>query len=76
MAFDENDAAIVRSTIGLAHDLGLKVAADGVEDKAAWDLLNALGCDVAQSFYVSCPIPAGDLADWINAWNPRVSRVA
>ncbi|HEY3060642.1 MAG TPA: EAL domain-containing protein [Chloroflexota bacterium] len=76
MAFDENDAAIVRSTIGLAHDLGLKVVAEGVEDKAAWDLLNALGCDVAQGYFVSRPIPAPELADWVNAWNPRISRVA
>jgi EAL domain-containing protein (putative c-di-GMP-specific phosphodiesterase class I) len=62
LARDENDAAIVRSTIGLAHDLGLSVVAEGVEDQATWDLLGALGCDVCRSGVLRQPAAAGPLA--------------
>jgi EAL domain-containing protein (putative c-di-GMP-specific phosphodiesterase class I) len=75
MAHDENDAAIVRSTIGLAHDLGLSVVAEGVEDEAAWDMLTDLGCDVAQGYFVSRPLPAGDLTRWLanSRWSPQAT---
>lgn len=52
------DAAIVRSTIGLAHDLGLRVVAEGVEDEVVWQALRDWGCDVAQGFFVARPLPA------------------
>jgi diguanylate cyclase (GGDEF)-like protein len=61
MAIDASDAAIVRSTIDLAHNLGLRVVAEGVESHQAWTQLNELGCDLAQGFYVSRPLPAVDL---------------
>ena len=61
MAIDAADAAIVRSTIDLAHNLGLRVVAEGVESHQAWTRLNELGCDLAQGFYVSRPLPAPDL---------------
>ena len=61
MAIDASDAAIVRSTIDLAHNLGLRVVAEGVESHQAWTRLNELGCDLAQGFYVSRPLPAPDL---------------
>ena len=61
MAIDASDAAIVRSTIDLAHNLGLRVVAEGVESHQAWTRLNELGCDLAQGFYVSRPLPAADL---------------
>ena len=78
MARDDSDAAIVRSTIGLAHDLGLTVVAEGVEDQETWDLLGALGCDVAQGYFVSRPLPVAALADWLKSslWQPRYARVA
>jgi diguanylate cyclase (GGDEF)-like protein len=62
MAIDASDAAIVRSTIDLAHNLGLRVVAEGVESHQAWTRLKELGCDLAQGFYVSRPLPAPDLA--------------
>jgi diguanylate cyclase (GGDEF)-like protein len=65
VAIDESDAAIVRSTIGLAHDLGLSVVAEGVEDQATLDLLNTLGCDVAQGYFVSRPLPASAIGEWL-----------
>ena len=58
MAVDASDAAIVRSTIDLAHNLGLKVVAEGVESEDAWRHLEALGCDFAQGYYLSRPLPA------------------
>jgi len=78
MASDENDAAIVRSTIGLAHDLGLRVVAEGVEDQQTWDVLAALGCDVAQGYFISRPLPALALGEWLDSgrWKPRYARVA
>ncbi len=61
MHLNENDFAIVRSTVELAHQLGLRVVAEGVEDRATWDLLVALQCDAAQGYYMSRPLPAADL---------------
>jgi EAL domain-containing protein (putative c-di-GMP-specific phosphodiesterase class I) len=78
MASDENDAAIVRSTVGLAHELGLTVVAEGVENQETWDLLSALGCDVAQGFFFSRPVPAAALGAWLATcgWKPRYRRAA
>jgi EAL domain-containing protein (putative c-di-GMP-specific phosphodiesterase class I) len=61
MPHDASDAAIVRSTIDLAHNLGLKVVAEGVESHEAWQRLAALGCDLAQGFHISRPLPADAL---------------
>jgi diguanylate cyclase (GGDEF)-like protein len=58
MAVDASDAAIVRSTIDLAHNLGLRVVAEGVESEDAWRHLETLGCDFAQGYYLSRPLPA------------------
>lgn len=65
MATDENDATIVRSTIDLGHNLGLKVVAEGIEDQAAWDLLETWGCDFAQGYFLSRPLAALDFATWL-----------
>jgi len=67
MATDETDAAIVASTISLGHSLGLRVTAEGVEDRATWERLTALGCDLAQGYYVSPPLPPAALARWLEA---------
>jgi EAL domain-containing protein (putative c-di-GMP-specific phosphodiesterase class I) len=56
MITDERASLIVQSTIGLAHDLGLKVVAEGVENKQILDTLKGLGCDSAQGYYISRPI--------------------
>ena len=58
MTVDKNDAAIVRSTISLAHDLGLTVCAEGVETAAAQNLLAAFGCDLVQGNHLGRPMPA------------------
>ena len=58
MTVDKNDAAIVRSTISLAHDLCLTVCAEGVETAAAKNLLAAFGCDLVQVNHLGRPMPA------------------
>jgi diguanylate cyclase (GGDEF)-like protein len=67
MLEDTSDEIIVRSTINLAHDLGLTIIAEGVEDEATLDRLAELGCDRVQGFHVSRPIPPQAFADWISA---------
>jgi EAL domain-containing protein (putative c-di-GMP-specific phosphodiesterase class I) len=69
MGTDKSDFTIVRSTIELAHDLGLRVIAEGVEDQATWDLLVELGCDLAQGYHMSRPLPERELRRWL-AENP------
>ena len=65
MGTHEKDEVIVRSTIDLAHNLGLKAVAEGVENQAAWDKLRELGCDSAQGYFMSKPLPAGKFVEWI-----------
>jgi EAL domain-containing protein (putative c-di-GMP-specific phosphodiesterase class I) len=67
MDTDENDAAIVRSTIDLARNLGLTVVAEGVESETIWRTLSGLGCDIAQGNYLTKPLPAAELVEWFGA---------
>jgi len=55
---------IVASTINVAHNLGLKVVAEGVENKEVLALLNGLGCDEAQGYYISRPQVVHNLQGW------------
>lgn len=66
MITEPNNTAIVHSIIDLGHHLGLKVIAEGVEDSATRDKLKALGCDMAQGYYFSRPLPA-EQATWLAA---------
>lgn len=68
MMEDENDAVIVHATIELAHNLGLKVVAEGVENKAIMEKLQDLGCDVLQGFEISKPIAAKDFINWYESF--------
>ena len=60
------DAVIVRSTVDLGRNLGLRVVAEGVEDLATWDELKMLGCDAIQGYHVSRPLPPADLILWLD----------
>ena len=70
MTGDTSASLIVRSTIDLAHNLGLSVTAEGVEDQATLEGLRALGCDAVQGFLLSQPLAANELAEWMrgSAW--------
>ena len=74
MAADPSDAAIVRSTVDLAHSLNLRVVAEGVEDAPTWDVLAGLACDHAQGYHLARPLPAHALVDWLDARGARSPR--
>jgi len=65
LAADQDDLAIVRSTIELGHNLGLEVVAEGVESLSAWNTLAGFGCEMAQGYYLSRPVPADLLTEWL-----------
>jgi EAL domain-containing protein (putative c-di-GMP-specific phosphodiesterase class I) len=69
---DGDDRAIVRSTIDLARHLGMEVVAEGVENAEALRDLRELGCDLAQGFAISPPLPAPELRRWLanGGWRP------
>jgi diguanylate cyclase len=66
MADDSRAAALVASTIDLAHSLGLRMVAEGVETNLAYAELRRLGCDQAQGFLMSRPLPAAKLEQWLS----------
>jgi diguanylate cyclase (GGDEF)-like protein len=65
MTSDSRDAVIVHSTVDLGRNLGLRVVAEGVEDSLTLQHLGLLGCDAVQGYYISRPVPAGELIDWL-----------
>ncbi len=74
MAHNERDACIVRSVIDLGHNLGLRVVAEGVEDRATLELLASWGCDLAQGYYIGRPMPPGGVPNWLVEWAGRNDR--
>ena len=65
MTTSTSDAVIVRSTVDLGRNLGLRVVAEGVENSTTWQELIVLGCDAIQGYYVSPPIAAEELSNWL-----------
>jgi EAL domain-containing protein (putative c-di-GMP-specific phosphodiesterase class I) len=75
MEGDEDDAKIVRSTIDLAHNLGLTVVAEGVENAAILAHLAELQCDEAQGYHLARPMPAAEMATFAARWAARAEAV-
>ena len=69
MEAEERDAVIVRSTVELARSLGLRVVAEGVESAEAWSQLSEFGCEIAQGYYLSRPVPGPDVTSSIERWH-------
>jgi EAL domain-containing protein (putative c-di-GMP-specific phosphodiesterase class I) len=69
MMTDESDGMIVRSTIDLAHNLGLDVIAEGVDSEEVLNELRGLKCDGAQGYYICVPLPADKLGRWFEGLN-------
>ncbi|TMP37789.1 putative bifunctional diguanylate cyclase/phosphodiesterase [Pseudoalteromonas rubra] len=69
LAETHQDQCIVRSTISLGHQLGFSVVAEGVEDKASLELLKEMGCDYAQGYYLSKPLKADLLTQWLGQYH-------
>jgi diguanylate cyclase (GGDEF)-like protein len=65
LLLDEQDEVIVRSTIDLGHNLGLVVVAEGVENNEVLERLRTFGCDIAQGFCISRPLPPAHLMSWL-----------
>ena len=65
MGSDDSSAVIVRSTVELAHNLGLQIVAEGVEDKETYDVLAAWGCDAAQGYYISQALAPEEFVRWL-----------
>ena len=72
MAMDESNATIVRSSIEMAHSLGLSVVAEGAEDEVTCAVLAAAGCDHVQGYYLARPLSASTLRDWL-VTHPRLN---
>lgn len=74
MHVDANDMSIVRATVDLGRNLGLRVVAEGVEDVETFDRLAGFGCDEAQGHYISRPIPALEFTRWLSVRNLDTER--
>ena len=68
---NRRDEAIVRASVELAHQFGLHVVAEGVESAQALERLQTLGCEFAQGYHISKPIPAAEFAAWARRWSSR-----
>jgi diguanylate cyclase (GGDEF)-like protein len=71
MKNDPNDALIVRATVDLGRNLGLRVVAEGVEDPQTWSELMAMGCDLAQGYYLGRPMPEVAVTRWLADFGTR-----
>jgi EAL domain-containing protein (putative c-di-GMP-specific phosphodiesterase class I) len=67
MVNDKDDSIIVNTTLHMSHNLGLKVVAEGVENEDTLSALRALGCDIAQGYYLTRPLSASDLFAWLKS---------
>lgn len=63
------------TSLSLGKQLGMKVVAEGVEDRADWDMVRRTTCDLAQGFFIARPMPATDLPSWIESWNQRMQHM-
>ena len=75
MGRDRHDRAIAAMTIELAHEFGLDVVAEGVEDHPAMQRLYEMGCDAVQGFYIARPMPAEDVSRWLADRATRTAKV-
>ncbi|MBA2313614.1 MAG: EAL domain-containing protein [Actinobacteria bacterium] len=75
MKNDDNDEVIVQSIVDLGRNLGLETVAEGVEDQTTWDSLARFGCDIAQGYYLSRPMPPESIDGWLSAWASRIPEL-
>jgi EAL domain-containing protein (putative c-di-GMP-specific phosphodiesterase class I)/FixJ family two-component response regulator len=65
---DPTRSAICSASLRLAHQLQMKVVAEGIEDQDDWNFLAHLGCDIGQGYFIARPMPAAAVLDWLSAW--------
>ncbi|HQW65566.1 MAG TPA: EAL domain-containing response regulator [Gemmatimonadales bacterium] len=68
---DAANRTILEANLGMAHQLGIRTVAEGVEDREDWDLLKRLGCQLAQGYFVARPMVGADLPGWMVEWDGR-----
>ncbi len=68
---DSANRAILEANLGMARQLGMRTVAEGVEDRADWELLRSMRCDLAQGYFIARPMPGGELLPWIAEWESR-----
>jgi diguanylate cyclase (GGDEF)-like protein len=73
LAESSSDGEIVRSTVGLGHNLGLSIVAEGVEDESSLTFLREVGCDIVQGFFIAKPMSAESLTEWATTSTWRIS---
>lgn len=71
MITDKDCRTIVEISILLAHKMGMKVIAEGIQDENIWKLLKNLGCDEGQGFWISKALPAKEVIQWIDNWSSK-----
>ncbi len=76
MLESDSDRVIVKSTVDLAHNLGLSVVAEGVENAETLDALQALGTDVAQGYFIGKPLARAEFEAWLAEWRAPRRRPA
>jgi len=74
MTLNDNDAVIVRSTIDLAHNLGLKVVAEGIEDQDTADILDILRCDYGQGYHIAKPMNQDEFYNWLKNYKNQIKH--
>ena len=74
MLESDSDRVIVKSTVDLAHNLGLSVVAEGVENNETLDALQGLGTDIAQGYFISKPLPHSEFEAWLAEWRAFQQR--
>jgi EAL domain-containing protein (putative c-di-GMP-specific phosphodiesterase class I)/FixJ family two-component response regulator len=70
-AADATRGAICSASLRMAHQLQMKVVAEGIEDQEDWDFLAHLGCDIGQGYFIARPMPAAAVLDWLSAWGKK-----
>lgn len=73
MSENRDNYVIVQSTIRMAHNLGKRLVAEGVEDQASLDSLIAMGCDIVQGYHFCRPVPAAEFSGWASNHNQQIS---
>jgi diguanylate cyclase (GGDEF)-like protein len=73
MSENRDNFVIVQSTIRMAHNLGKRLVAEGVEDQGSLDKLIAMGCDIVQGYHFCRPVPAAELSSWVSNHNQEIS---
>ncbi len=73
---DPRSRAIVEASLELAAKLGLKTVAEGIETRQQWDFIHASGCQEAQGYFISRPMPGHQLPEWLALWEAPETRPA